>query len=57
MSDKVKKKVRELQALGEGAISYQACFNLFRACGFEEAKRRVLEMKKNALPGALGGRR
>ena len=58
MSDKVKKRVRELQAIGEGAISYQACLNLFLACGFEEAKARVLELKKkNESTGAMGGRR
>jgi hypothetical protein len=57
MSDKKKKRARELQALGEGVISYQACLNLFLEHGFEEAKVRVLEMKKNTSPGALGGRR
>jgi hypothetical protein len=57
MSDKVKKLVRELQALGEGSVSYQTCLNFFREHGFEEAKARVLEKKKNKLVGALGGRR
>lgn len=47
MSDKKKKRARELQTLGEGAISYQACLNLFLEHGFEEAKVLVLEMKKN----------
>ena len=58
MSDKKKKRARELQALGESAVSYQACLNLFLEHGFEGAKERVLEMKKaNVSTGALGGRR
>lgn len=40
-SRKTKKLVRELQALGGGAVSYTACLRLFEERGFDAAKKQV----------------
>jgi hypothetical protein len=59
MGDKLKKAARELQRIGQGAVSYSVCRRLLLASGFDEAKRQIEQWVRdgNAEVERLGAER